>query len=178
MRTTDQVRLKRRWIKGKQKGFATSMIRLLAVFILANVCLAQSVQSSETPEAKYSKIICTCSYQITVGINLTRKSGEELIIPNKDIFKIYEDGVLQKVKFFRVNDDEAANTMGFRYVIGYEPSNEKINGAYRKIRIVPKMRGVKIYQSGAGYFATEENRRKSGNILPSNNPYSSKGCCS
>ncbi len=49
----------------------------------------------------------------------------------------------------RAFDDERE-----RYVIAYSPSNDSLDGKYRKIRVVVKDKNLRVYAK-AGYWATE-----------------------
>jgi hypothetical protein len=154
-------------------------ITCFLIFTLCTLTNTGFAQSVELAKSKYNDVICACAYSIAVGINLLQKPREEPNNVNKDSFKIYEDGVLQEIEYFFVNDDEVTKKIGYRYKIGYASTNSKMDGSFRKIRVtfkMKRMRMIKVQLSSKGYFALEENRKKLGR-LPLEESYSSGGCC-
>lgn len=136
------------------KCFAVILISL--TFPQGGLGQATSANQSEDETA----IICTLPAGFTqlVKLNVWSRNKKEVTDLRHTDFLVYENGKLQVLEFFRVTDDTALKSVGYRYTIGYAPENQTEDGRYRKIRIVVMPSGarpLKVQLASYGYVATK-----------------------
>jgi hypothetical protein len=51
---------------------------------------------------------------------------------------------------------QVAHDIRSQYTIGYKPSNEALDGTYRKIKVTVKAAGNPVPRTRTGYYATSE----------------------
>lgn len=131
---------------------------ILIAFVFTYSVFGQAPTTNQSEDKTI--IICTLPAGFTqlVKLNVWGRNKKELTDLRHTDLLVYENGKLQELEFFKVTEDSALKSIGYRYTIGYAPENQTEDGRYRKIRIVVKRSGarpLKVQLASYGYVATK-----------------------